>query len=85
MKTEKKIYSSYDEIDRDLEILNLERKLHYYKVKRSFEDLGEHITLPNLAEGFLEITKGDSSPLINRVFKIATPFLIKKALNLFFK
>lgn len=81
----KKIYSSYDEINRDLEILDLERKLHYQKVKRSIEGLKENITLPNLAEGFLGISKKETTPLIKTIFRSALPFLMRKALGLFFR
>lgn len=87
----KKIYSSYDEIDRDLEILDLERKLHYQKVKLSVEDLKKNLTLPNLAGGLLGISGGNTGdPLIKRVFplaktafRISLPFLVKKAFGWF--
>lgn len=79
----KKIYSSYDEINRDLEILDIERKLHYYKVKRSVEDLKEHLTLPNLAMGLLDIPKDNNKPLTKTIFRTVLPFLVKKAVSLF--
>lgn len=82
---EKKIYSSYDEINRDLEILNLERKLHYDKIKQSIDDLKENLTLPNLAMGLLDISKEDTKPLVTTVFKAVVPFLVKKVLNFFSK
>ncbi len=80
---EKKVYSSYDEIDRDLEILNLERKLHYYKVKKSVEDLKEHLTFTNVAQGLLGISKDDKIPWVRTVFRFTLPFLVKKVFNLF--
>lgn len=78
---DKKIYSSYDEINRDLEILNLERKLHYQKVKRSFEDLKDDLTLPNLAEGFLGISKDDKLSLGKIALKGALPLVVKTVLR----
>lgn len=81
----KKVYSSYDEIDRDLEILDIERKLHYYKVKRSIEDLKEHLTLSNLAQGALGLSKANVKPLVKTAFRTALPFLVNKAFSLFVK
>lgn len=81
----KKIYSSYDEIDRDMEILNLERKLHYYKVKQSIEDLKEHLTLPNLAQGLLSFSADAGKPLVKNVFKMALPFFISRIFRSFRK
>jgi|GEM_PF-2432394 len=78
---EKKIYSSYDEIDRELEILNLERKLHYHRMVKSLEDMGDHITLPTLVEGFMEVTKTNKKPVWNNIFKFVAPFLIKRIFN----
>ncbi len=80
---EKKIYSSYDEIDRDLEILKLERKLHYHKVKRSIEDLKDDLTFVNLAQGFFGVSKEDSRPLMKTVFRASVPFLLKKVFSFF--
>lgn len=82
---EKKIYSSYDEIDRDLEILKLERKLHYYKVKQGFEDLKSHLTLGNVAKNALGIAKVNVKPIASTVFRAALPFLAQKAFGLFRK
>jgi hypothetical protein len=79
----KKVYSSYDEIDRDLEILNVERKLHYYKVKRSIDALKDNLTLPNLAMGLLDIPKDTTRPLVKTVFRTTLPFLVKKVFSLF--
>lgn len=79
----KKVYSSYDEIDRDLEVLNLERKLHYYKVKQSVEDLKEHLTFTNVTQGLLGISKDDKIPWVRTVFRFTWPFLLKKVFNLF--
>lgn len=82
---EKKIYSSYDEIDRDLEILKLERKLHYHRIIKSLDEIGDHLTLPTLVEGFMEVTKVKSKPIWNRVIKTAAPFLIRSIFKFLFK
>jgi len=87
MDLKNKIYSSYDEINRDLEILDLERKLHYLKVAKSIENLGENITIANLADGLLSQNSkhSDNNSLWNKAFKVATPLLLKKVLQLIFK
>lgn len=82
---QKKIYSSYDEINRDLEILNLERKLHYHKVRKSIEELKDDITLPNLAEGFLGISKNDKLSLGNVAVRTLVPIALRTVLNFFKK
>lgn len=81
----KRVYSSYDEIDRDLEILDVERKLHYYKVKRSVDDLKEHLTFSNLVQGLLGISLENTKPLVKTVFTATLPFLVRKAFSLFVK
>ncbi|HEU0125365.1 MAG TPA: DUF6327 family protein, partial [Flavobacterium sp.] len=40
---EKKKYSSYAEIDKDLEILKLEKDINYQKLKLSFQKTKESI------------------------------------------
>lgn len=80
----KKIYSSYDEIDLDLEILDLERKLHYQKAKRSIGDLKDNLTIGKVAQGVLGIS-GGAKPLVKTAFRAALPFLVKKAFGLFSK
>ncbi|MHA3788514.1 DUF6327 family protein [Flavobacterium hauense] len=43
-----KVYTTYDEINRDLEILKVEKDLAYAKVKRSFEDTKESLEPMNM-------------------------------------
>lgn len=81
----KKIYSSYDEINRDLEILNLERKLHYHKVRKSIEALKDGITLPNLAEGFFGISKNDPLSVGKVAIRTLLPIAVRTVFNFFKK
>jgi len=50
---EKKKYSSYAEIDRDLEILKLEKDINYQKLVLSFQKTKESITPQNIVSGFV--------------------------------
>lgn len=81
----KKVYSSYDEIERDLEILDLERKLHYHKVVRSIDNFKDNFTFINLVSGFLGISKKNAKPLAKTVIMSSLPFLIRKLMQLFVK
>lgn len=85
MGMRKKIYSSYEEINRDLEILNLERKLHYHKVRKSIEELKDDITLPNLAEGFLGISKHDQPSWGKVALRTLVPIAVRTVFNFFKK
>lgn len=49
----KKKYSSYAEIDRDLEILKLEKDINYQKLVLSFQKTKESITPQNIVSGFV--------------------------------
>ncbi|NBL65759.1 hypothetical protein GV828_11160 [Flavobacterium sp. NST-5] len=44
----KKIYTSFEEINRDLEILKVEKELAHEKLKLSFEDTKDSITAKNI-------------------------------------
>lgn len=70
-------YSSYSEIDRDLEILQLERQIHLEKMKMGVQDAKENLKLGNVLEGYLGFSKESTPSIISRVFKIALPFVLK--------
>jgi hypothetical protein len=50
---ETKKYTSYAEIDRDLEILKLEKEINYQKLVLSFQKTKESITPQNIVNGFV--------------------------------
>ncbi len=50
---QKKRYSSYAEIDRDLEVLKLERDIEYQRLLLSIEHTRESFTPQNMVRGFL--------------------------------
>ena len=49
----KKKYKSIKEIDRDLEILHLEKTIHYLKIKQSTKDLRSALTISSLLAGLV--------------------------------
>ena len=50
---ERKKYSSYSGIDRDLEILKLEKDINYHKLVLSIQKTKENITPQNIVSGFV--------------------------------
>ncbi len=54
---ETKKYSSYAEIDRDLEILKLEKEISYQKLVLSIQKTKDSITPENIVRGFFDSYK----------------------------
>ncbi|HSD14169.1 MAG TPA: DUF6327 family protein [Flavobacterium sp.] len=76
-----KVYSSYEEIDRDLEILKLQKEIDVRKLALSMEKTLEGITPMGMVKNFL----GNTGALINKsdvvagVLKnIVVPLIISK-------
>lgn len=72
-----KKYSSYKEIDRDLEILRLERQIHLEKVKLSVQKTKENIKLGNLIEGYFDFSKEKTASSIFRIARMAIPTVLE--------
>lgn len=77
----KKVYSSYEEINRDLEILKLERRLHYYKIKQHIENTKEDLTLPNMVSKLVGVTNEHKYSLLNMALKGSVPFILRYLLK----
>ena len=74
-------YSSYAEIDRDLEVLKLEKEIAFQKVILSVHNTVESITPENIVNGFLAPYK-EAIPLPFRsIFQTAFPFIISYFIN----
>jgi len=74
MKTK---YSSYQEIDRELEILKVERELHFQRFLRSTQGIKNALSPVSLLKsGFSSI--GNSSGLKTMVVSAAIKFIINK-------
>ncbi|MEI7510370.1 MAG: DUF6327 family protein [Flavobacterium sp.] len=78
---EKKKYSSYAQIENDLEILKVEKEIHYQRMLLSIEKTKESI-LPSKTVSFVE-TIYDSvfSGSIGTILKIAIPYIVNWYIN----
>nr|WP_294773560.1 DUF6327 family protein [uncultured Flavobacterium sp.] len=78
---ETKKYSSYAEIEHDLEILKLEKEIYYQKMKLSFEKTKESVFPSEPVQGFYTVYKKVFSGTLGTVLKIALPYLISWFIN----
>lgn len=78
---EPKKYSSYAEIDRDLEILKLEKEIHYQKVLLSFQKTKESFEPQNIINSYLGSFKTNISNNYVQIIQIAIPYIIGWFIN----
>ncbi len=80
MATQK--YSSYAQIDRELEILKIERELNLQKLYLGFQDVKENLEPKNLVKGlvgsYMPSLPGPYGKLLNLAFPIITRWVFKK-------
>jgi len=72
-----KKYSSYAEIDRDLEILKLQKELHYQKIALSIEKTKENLSPKSILNEVFASFKPMLSEWYVTTLKLAIPFVIK--------
>ena len=78
---EKKKYSSYAEIDRDLEILKLEKDINYQKLVLSFQRTKESITPQNIVNGFISSYTDYFSNSYTKILQSVLPYIIGWFIN----
>lgn len=78
---ETKKYSSYAAIDRELEILKLEKDINYQKLILSFQKTKESITPQNLVNGFFSSYKEYLLKSYPQILQSALPFIINWFMN----
>lgn len=78
---EMKRYSSYAEIEQDLEILKLEREVHYRKLVRSVQHTRQSLTPLNLLEGYLRSDAQGPAGIYERILRMIVPGLIRWFFN----
>lgn len=78
---EQKKYSSYAEIERDLEILKLEKEINYQKLVLSFQKTKESITTQNLVGGLFSSVKDYVSDSYPKILQSILPFVINWFIN----
>ena len=78
---ENKKYSSYAEIDRDLEILKLEKQISYQKIVLSIQKTKEAVTPENIINGFLAPYKESIPNPFRSILQTIVPYIISYFLN----
>ena len=79
MKTKK--YSSYADIEHDLEILKVERELHYQKIRLSMDKTKESL-VPSKTISFLgNLYENVFSGSLGTILKFAIPYVINWYIN----
>jgi hypothetical protein len=78
---ETKKYSSYAEIDRDLEILKLEKEIAYQKLVFSIQKTKESITPENIINGFLDPYKEMIPNAFRSIVQTVLPYIISYFIN----
>ncbi|MCG2610398.1 DUF6327 family protein [Flavobacterium sp. SM15] len=75
-----KMYSSYEQVDRDLEILKLQRDIAYEKLSLSVEKTIENLTPGSMIQNVL----GNVGSIVNKydlLQKIVIPLLLRRLLK----
>lgn len=75
-----KKYSSYAQIDDDLEILKLEKEIHYQKMILSLQKTKEILTPNAIVGNIISSTNSILSSPYGVMIKMAVPFILNKAI-----
>lgn len=78
---QKKKYSSYAEIENDLEILKLEKEINYKKLLLNVDKTKESIFPSQSVSKFYGLYKNVFSGVYGTVLKLAIPYIIKWFIN----
>lgn len=78
---ETKKYSSYAAIDRDLEILKLEKQISYQKLILSVQKTVDSVTPENIVNGFLDPYKEAIPNPYRSILKTIIPYIISFLVN----
>ena len=73
-----KIYTSFEQLDRELAILKVEREIHYQKIVLHVERTKESFSTRNILSSVLHINIPKSS---SKILKFISPFLIQWFFN----
>lgn len=75
MQTKK--YSSYAQIDSELEILKVEKEISYQKLVLSVQNTKESFTLLNITSNVLDTVKSTFFSSYGTILRLAIPIVIK--------
>jgi hypothetical protein len=76
-----KKYSSYAEIEHDLEILKLEKEIYYQKMKLSFDKTKESILPSEPLQGLYALYNKVFSGTFGMILKILIPYAVSWFIN----
>ena len=76
-----KKYSSYAEIEKDLEILKLQKEINYHKLVLSFQKTKDSITPQNIVGGLFHSYKDYFSKSSPKILQSILPFVINWFIN----
>lgn len=79
MERKPKIYSSFEEIDLDLQILKLEREIHAQKIKLNLEKTGQNMRPMNLLQDYIGEGTRNTFTLIEPILKFILQFFMKRS------
>jgi hypothetical protein len=77
---EAKKYSSYSEIERDLEILKLEKEINYQKLLLSVQKTKDTLTPKNIVTDLLSSANSIGSNPYGIALKVGVPFIMNTAI-----
>lgn len=78
---EPKKYSSYADIDRELEVLKLEKEIHYQKLLLSFQKTKESFEPQNIINSYLGSFKSTIYNNYVQILQTALPYIIGWIIN----
>jgi hypothetical protein len=78
---ETKKYSSYAQIESDLEILKIEKEIHYQRILLSVEKTKESFLPSKTVSLISDIYQKATSGMLGTILKIAIPFAINWYIN----
>jgi len=73
---EKKKYSSYAQIDSELEILKTEKEISYQKLVLSIEKTKDSLTFLNVASNVVDVVKTSFFSSYSTILQFALPIII---------
>ena len=77
----KKKYTSYQEIDAELQVLKVQKELHYYKLKQSIESTQRQLTPEKLLSNATESVKSYLQDSLGTIIQNLIPWVLGWFLN----